>query len=290
MSGFRRAIIISFLAFSGIMIAASALYLGVKTASLEQQLAELKNNVVVPGAYGSQDSITQAVKKITPSVVSVVIAKDMPNYDVIYVNPFGENPLFKDLGLKIPALEQRGTFRQRIGAGSGFIISSDGYILTNKHVVYDDSAIYTVLLSDGSQKTAHVVSRDPNNDIAVIKIDGSGYTPAQIGSSKDLNVGETIIAIGNALGQFSNTVSVGIVSGLNRTIQATGAGETSETLRGVIQTDAPINLGNSGGPLVDLDGKVIGINVATVLGSSNISFAIPIDDAKSAMQATNFSN
>lgn len=232
----------------------------------------------------SQDELlTAAVAKTAPAVVSVVISKDVPNLTVTYQNPFGDDPFFKDFGIQVPVYQQNGTVRKQVGAGTGFFITSDGYILTNKHVVADDKADYTVLLSTGAQKQAKVIYKDLSNDIAVIKIDGNNYPAVSLGDSNSLKLGQTVIAIGNALGEYNNSVSVGIVSGLNRTIEASGAG-SSERLSGVIQTDAAINPGNSGGPLLNLDGAVLGVNVATVQGSSNISFSIPINTVKSIIK------
>ena len=149
----------------------------------------------------------------------------------------------------------------------------------------NDSDSYTVLLSTGKQQTAKVVYKDPNNDIAIVKISGSGYPVVTLGESGGLKLGDTVIAIGNALGQYNNSVSVGVVSGLNRTIQASDPNGASETLNGVIQTDAAINPGNSGGPLLDLNGNVMGINVATVQGSNSIGFSIPVNGVKSIAQS-----
>ncbi len=163
------------------------------------------------------------------------------------------------------------------------MITSDGYILTNRHVVVDQTADYTVLLSDGSQKPAKIIYIDQSNDVAIVKIEGS-YPKVSLGDSSSLKLGQSVIAIGNALGEYNNSVSVGIVSGLNRSITASGEG-TSEDLSGVIQTDAAINPGNSGGPLLDLNGRVVGINVATVVGSSNISFSIPINTVKAIINS-----
>lgn len=228
----------------------------------------------------SQDELlTDAVASITPSVVSIVISKDVPLLEVEYVNPFGDDAFFKDFNYRVPVYRQKGTVNKKIGAGTGFIVSTDGYILTNRHVVTDTTATYTALLSDGSQKNGRVVFRDPKNDLAVLKIDGGPFKVATLGDSSNLKLGQTVIAVGNALGEYNNSISVGIISGLNRTIEA-GTGTSKETLSGVIQTDAAINPGNSGGPLLDMDGKVIGINVATVVGSSNISFSIPVNVAK----------
>ena len=224
----------------------------------------------------SQDELlTAAVAKATPAVVSVVISKDVPKLEVVYVNPFGDDPFFKDFGFRVPVYKQKGVERQKVGAGTGFLVTKDGYIITNKHVVADTEAEYTVLLSNGKQENAAVVYKDSTYDIAIIKIPGSGYKTVSFGDSNNLKLGQTVVAIGNALGEYSNSVSVGIVSGLNRKITASSGGGTVE-LYGVIQTDAAINPGNSGGPLLDLNGDVVGVNVATVFGSSNVSFSIPI--------------
>jgi serine protease Do len=226
-------------------------------------------------------SVTAAVAKVAPAVVSVVISKEVPKLQVVYQNPFGDDPRFRDYNIRIPTYQQNGTELQQVGAGTGFLVRSDGYIVTNRHVVDDPNAEYTVLLSTGAQKTAKVVYRDQNSDVALIKIDGTGYTTIPLGDSSKLQLGQTVAAIGNALGQYNNSVSVGIVSGLNRTVEAyddqTGS---TEKLSGVIQTDAAINLGNSGGPLFDLSGKAIGVNVVTAIGANSIAFAIPINVVK----------
>src|SRR5581483_9891618 len=227
----------------------------------------------------SEEALTvNAVKKANPAVVSIVISKDIPMYQQ-QSNPFNDffgNNFFNPFGsLPSPPPQQQGTQRQEIGGGSGFLVSSDGLIVTNKHVVSDTTADYTVFTNDGQQHTAKVVARDPSNDVAIIKIDGTGYPSLQFGSSDQLRIGQTVLAIGNPLGEFQNTVSKGIVSGLSRSITAGDLTGTSEELTNVIQTDAAINPGNSGGPLVDLNGNVVGVNVATVIGSQNIGFALP---------------
>ncbi len=175
----------------------------------------------------------------------------------------------------------------KIGGGSGFLIDKSGIILTNRHVIADRDASYTVICGDGEEKEyeAKVIARDPINDVAIIKISGKppvgGFPFAKLGDSSNLELGQTVIAIGNALGEFQNTVSTGVVAGLSRHLfaQADPASPQSE-LRGLIQTDAAINPGNSGGPLVNLNGEVIGINCAIVWGAQNIGFAIPINAAK----------
>jgi len=228
----------------------------------------------------SQDEIlTEDVAKITPSVVSIVISKDVPKLEVVYVNPFGNDPFFNDVNVRVPRYIQKGTEEKKVGAGTGFLISSNGYIATNRHVVDDPEAKYTVLLSDGTQKTAAITYVDDKIDFAIIKTEGANYPYVTLGDSNTIKLGQSVFAVGNALGEYNNSVSTGIISGLNRDIQASGEGAT-ENLKGVIQTDAAINPGNSGGPLVTLDGEVIGVNVATVVGSSNISFSIPVNTIK----------
>ncbi len=240
-----------------------------------------------------ESAVIQAVELASPSVVSVVVSKDLPVIEQCpyTVNPFSDLPpdiqqfFGNDLGpQQYYAPCQKGTANQEVGGGSGFIISSDGLILTNKHVVADTSADYTVLTNDGQKHPATVVARDPVKDLAVLRIQASGLPVVTLGDSSGLKLGQTSIAIGNALGEFRNTVSVGVISGLARTITASGDnGAGTETLSDVIQTDAAINPGNSGGPLLNLRGEVIGINTAIVSGAQNLGFAIPINAAKQAI-------
>jgi serine protease Do len=234
----------------------------------------------------SQDQkLTEAVAKTAPAVVSIVISKDVPQLEVAYQNPFGNDPFFQDFGFQVPVYRQKGTVRKKVGAGTGFLLTSDGYILTNRHVVADTQASYTVLLSSGKQLEAKVVYRDPSQDAAVVKIEGKNFPFVELGDSSVTQLGQAVIAIGNALGEYNNSVSTGIISGLNRKIEASTANGSLESINGVIQTDAAINPGNSGGPLLTLEGKVIGINVATVTGSSNISFSIPINFVKTIIKS-----
>lgn len=266
-----------------------------KIAALEKRIEDVANDKSVVREEvvrrevirekSQEELLTAAVAKIAPSVVSIVVSKDVPKLEIIYENPFGNDPFFKNFDFKIPVYRQQGIERQNVGAGTGFIIRSNGYILTNKHVAEDTASVYTVLLSDGSQKPAQVIWRDPNNDIAILKIEGTKYSATELGNSDALKLGQSVFAVGNALGQYSNSVSVGIVSGLNRNIEAASNSGLVEKLTGVIQTDAAINPGNSGGPLVDLNGKIIGINVATVIGSNNISFSIPINIVKNIINS-----
>lgn len=168
------------------------------------------------------------------------------------------------------------------GAGSGVIISGDGYILTNRHVIPEGTSKVTVVLADGRELTdVKVIGRDPLNDVAFLKVQGEKNLPAAtIGDSGLVQPGQRVVAIGNALGEFRNSVTAGIISGLGRPIEAADGQGSSEKLENLFQTDAAINPGNSGGPLVNLKGEVIGINTAIAEEAQAIGFAIPINDAK----------
>jgi serine protease Do len=241
-------------------------------------------------AIDYEEAVTKAVEEASPSVVSIVISKDLPIIERCPYNPFGNLPpgfedFFGDFDFGFTFPCEKGSKRQEVGGGTGFIISEDGLILTNKHVVLDSKADYTVLTNDGKKHNAKVLARDPVQDLAIIKIEQSGLKPAKLGNSDSIKLGQTAIAIGNALGEFRNTVSVGVISGLAREITASGGGGFSERIEGVIQTDAAINQGNSGGPLLNLKGEVIGINTAVAQGAQNIGFAIPINQAKRAIDS-----
>ncbi len=224
-----------------------------------------------------EDAVANLVEKNSPGVVSIVISKDVPKVRNFFGNSFGF-PFFDPFNSGTQSTE---TEKQKVGSGSGFFVSSDGLIVTNKHVVADEQADYTVLLGDGEEHPAKVLARDPSNDIAVIKIDGSNFPALTLGDSEKIRVGETVIAIGNPLGEFENSVSRGIVSGLRRNLDAGSdwSGD-AEHLSDIIQIDAAINPGNSGGPLFDLAGEVIGVNVAMAQGAENIGFSLPINQVK----------
>jgi serine protease Do len=236
--------------------------------------------------------VMAATQKASPAVVSITISENVPVVENCPYDPFSNLPQeFQQFfgngtggtNMTVPC-DTGKTQLQEVGGGSGFIISSDGLILTNKHVVSETNAQYSVLTNDGKTYEAKVLARDPDQDLAVLKIEATNLPTVTLGNSDSLQLGQTAIAIGNALGQFSNTVSAGVVSGLGRTVTAsspdTGA---DETISGVIQTDAAINPGNSGGPLLDLRGDVIGIDTAIASNAQNIGFAIPINEAKSAI-------
>jgi len=262
-----------------------------KQETKTQETAKPQNKYL-PRTYQEQ-AIINVVKKVSPAVVSIIISKDLPVYEEYYENPFKEyEEFFGPMPeFKIPKYRKKGTERKEVGGGTGFIISKDGLVLTNKHVVLDEKAVYTVLTNDGKKFSAKVLAKDPLQDLAILKIeqeetkDKNGKTIKKpfptvvLGDSDKLQIGQTVIAIGNALGEFRNTVSVGVVSGLGRRVTASGGGFV-EVLEDVIQTDAAINRGNSGGPLLNLKGEVVGINTAMAVGAQSIGFAIPVNKAK----------
>lgn len=237
-----------------------------------------------------ESAVISAVEKVSPAVVSIIVTKDLPIIERYYSDPFGGRSDFfnrffgDDFGFSIPQYRQKGTEKREVGGGTGFIISSDGYVITNKHVVSDEEAEYTVLMNDESKHEARVLALDSITDLAVLKIEGNNFNLVELGDSSGLKVGQSVIAIGNALGEFRNTVSTGVVSGLSRSITAGGIGVRTEQLMGLIQTDASINPGNSGGPLLNLAGQVIGINTAMANGAENIGFAIPINEVKDTIE------
>lgn len=211
--------------------------------------------------------ISSIAEEVGPSVVSIDVTSENTTQDLF----FGPQT------------------RQQQSAGTGFIISDDGYVVTNRHVISDGATSVSLTMSDGTVLDNVTVvgktSEGDSLDVAFLKINdtkGKTLTPAKIGDSSSMQVGDTVVAIGNALGQFQNTVTSGIISGYGRSVVASDqSGASSDNLQNLFQTDAAINQGNSGGPLVNSDGEVIGINTAVAGGTAqNIGFAIPINDAK----------
>ncbi len=253
-------------------------------------LKEAPKEALYKPALDYEQAVIAAVDKAQQSVVSIVISKDVPLLENCAVDPFANLPpefkgMFGD-GLQFTQQCDNGaTQKQDVGGGSGFVVSADGLIFTNKHVVADTKAEYTVFTNDGKKYTAKVLARDPVNDVAILKINAVGLVPATLGDSSTVKLGQTAIAIGNALGEYRNTVSVGVISGLARKVTAAGSLMGPETIQGVMQTDAAINPGNSGGPLLNLRGEVIGVNTAIASGAQNIGFAIPINQAKRAIES-----
>ena len=254
-------------------------YLKLKQEVVEAGVPIVQPEKVIEKEYVPQTSqeqkVIDVVKENSPSVVSVVITKEVPVYSTQYYSPFGDSFFL------IPEQKQTGTEKQQVGAGTGFIVSEDGLVLTNKHVVADDKAEYTVMTTENKEYSVKVLAKDPVQDLAILKIDSADkFKPLKLGSASDIQIGQSVIAIGNALGEFQNTVSVGVISGLGRTLVASGATIGTETLEDTIQTDAAINPGNSGGPLLNLKGEVIGINTAVASSGQSLGFAISIDKAK----------
>lgn len=218
-----------------------------------------------------QSLVIDVVKKVSPSVVTV--SAQIPQQNTFNFGPFG----------MMQPNSPSNNAPQDIG--TGFIVSSDGLIVTNKHVVSTvQGATYQVITSDGKIYPVQNINRDPANDIAILKINATGLKPVELGDSTNLQVGQYVVAIGTALGQFRNTVTQGVVSGLGRGITAGDSLQGYvEQLDNVIQTDAAINPGNSGGPLLNSSGQVIGINVAVAQGANNIGFAIPVNTVKASL-------
>ncbi len=219
-----------------------------------------------------QEAVIRAIKKTIPSVVSIVVydLQEFSAYDI----KTGKNTESKQKAV--------------VGSGTGFIISSDGLILTNKHVVNaaeEKNAQYQVVLNTGKEFYAQLIGKDPINDLAVLKIFDKNLPYVELGDRDKLEVGTSVIAIGNSLGKYQNTATKGIVSGLERSFMASDSSGNTESLNNNIQTDAEINLGNSGGPLVNLEGKVVGVNVAIDRAGSSIGFSIPINDAKPVIKS-----
>lgn len=257
--------------------------------TIEQKLHKVfpnfKSRIIDPQISRQQiiieDSAVIDVSSLSsPAVVSIMISKNVsaaqndPNlFDPFFGPPFGD-------GLGGSQSDGQSTQKQVVGSGSGFLITTDGLILTNKHVISDSQAEYTVVMNDGKRYPVEILAQDPVRDAAVIKIEGNNFPTLPLGDSDSLQIGQTVIAIGDSLGEFSNSVSRGIVSGLKRNVNAVSGFGDTERLTNIIQTDAAINPGNSGGPLIDIDGKVIGINVARAQGAENIGFALPINQVK----------
>jgi serine protease Do len=239
----------------------------------------------------AESSIINVAKTVSPSVVSIVITKELTTYytnpfDLFFNDPFFNDPFFNGPGIPRTPQQAPKTEKRTVGGGSGFIITQDGLVLTNKHVVDDPQADYTIITKDGTEYKAVVVTKDPLNDMAILRMETKDGKPVSnmpvvkfISNIKNIQVGQMVVAIGNALAQFDNTVTTGVISAKERDITAGGGfGTNVEQLKGLIQTDASINPGNSGGPLVSLSGEVLGINTAIASGAQGIGFAIPLDE------------
>lgn len=247
-------------------------YLNPTTTNPPFNIPQQKQQVVY-----EESTITKVVQDSLPSVVTVGIIQNNTDTPSNRINPFNPFTPFT------PPSAQNQPEENNIG--SGFIISADGLVITNKHVVSDTTASYNVLTNDSKKYSVEKIYRDPLNDLAILKISATGLKPLPLGDSSSLKLGQMTIAIGTPLGQFTNTVTSGIVSGLGRGITAGSPFEGAvEKLDNVIQTDAAISPGNSGGPLLNSSGQVIGINTAVASEGQNLGFAIPANVIKELIQ------
>ncbi len=220
-----------------------------------------------------ESAIIDVVDRALPSVVTIGIKVTRQGRSRIQIDPFDPFSPFRETPGESETIEQN--------IGSGFIVSEDGIVITNKHVVLETEAEYSVLTNDQEQYKVTNIYRDPLNDLAILKIDASGLTPLPLGDSSKLKLGQLAIAIGTPLGEFQNTITTGVVSGLGRGITAGSPYEGFvERLDSVIQTDAAISPGNSGGPLLNSAAQVIGVNTAVSSQGQNIGFAIPVNVVK----------
>lgn len=224
------------------------------------------------GAVVLDEQTVDVVNRTQAAVVSIVVSKDLSKLTKPeIIDPFTGEPFWP--------LQNFPKGMQKIGGGSGFLVSADGLIVTNKHVIEDEDAEYTVVLRDGGKLPAKVLARDPVLDLAILDVEGENYPYLTFADSDALQAGQTVIAIGNALDEFRNTVTKGIVSGLNRRLAAQ-SNQAVEIIEEAIQTDAAINPGNSGGPLIDLQGRVVGVNTAVSFDGQSLGFALPSNLAK----------
>jgi S1-C subfamily serine protease len=241
-------------------------------------LPQISSNAITPQVTPEESAIENVVKGSLPSVVTVRIST-VTTDSAMQFDPFNPFSTFKTIPGQVQQVDQN--------IGSGFIVSPDGLIITSKHVVSDTGATYKIITNDNKTYNVEKIYRDPSNDVAILKINppsGTKLTPLSLGDSTNLTLGQTVIAIGTSLGEFTNTVTSGIVSGLGRGITAGSPFQGYvEKLDNAIQTDAPINPGNSGGPLLNSSGQVIGINTAIAQNGQNIAFAIPVNVIKTVL-------
>lgn len=250
------AVILGALAGVAIFQAAASGYLPFKTSLPNSPISVNQKTQTI---LNEENAVINVVDKTSSSVVAIGATKRA-------FNPFDP--------FSVPR-------NQSSTIGTGFMVSDKGIVVTNKHVVSDDGTNYTVITKDGKKYDVQKIYRDPILDLAIVQVDVKDLKGLELGDSSKLKVGQTVIAIGNALGKFTNTVTTGVVSGLGRRVVAGDPfSGSSESLDDLVQTDAAINPGNSGGPLINSVGQVIGVNVATTEGAQNIGFAIPINSVK----------
>lgn len=262
--------------FLGILI----LFVAAENRLNEKSSVDLSSRQVVK-VVSEESVVIDVVSKVSPSVVTIGIVA--PERSTVFeIDPFDPFSIFRQQPTGKPVEQD---------IGSGFIVSRDGLIVTNKHVVSENNVTYRVITKDNKIYNVSKIYRDPSNDLAILQIKplaGLRLKPVEMGDSSKLKVGQFVIAIGTALGEFRNTVTTGVVSGLGRGITAGSPFEGSvERLDNVIQTDAAINPGNSGGPLLNSSGQVIGVNAAVAQNGQNIGFAIPINVIKDSLDNFN---
>jgi len=220
-----------------------------------------------------EEKVIQAVEKNSPAVVSILVKEEQDTGPQFQFDQFGN--------------VQRSDSQKEmveVGRGTGFLVSSSGLIVTNRHVVVSRNAQHTVFLSDDRKFEATVLDIDPVNDLALMKIEGEGFPSVELETNDNFRIGQTVIAIGNALGRFDNTVTRGILSAVGRNIEATNFSTGAiEQLEEVLQTDAAINSGNSGGPLINLSGRVIGVNTAVEHDAQGLGFAIQASEVRNIL-------
>lgn len=278
----RKLFTVFFIGIVGFVIAVGSGYLRLNWSRFNVPGLEIPN-IVQPNLdnvrlLNEESVVIDVAERVSPSAVTVGIEKTRRVIEPFSIDPFDPFGTFRQPN------SRRENVKQDIG--SGFIVSSDGLIVTNKHVVADTEAKYNVVTKDDKKYEVQKIYRDQANDLAIIKISATGLKPVELGDSGKLKVGQFVIAIGTALGEFRHTVTTGVISGLGRGITAGSPFEGFvERLDNVIQTDAAINPGNSGGPLLNSSGQVIGVNTAVASGGQNIGFALPISVVKDALSS-----
>jgi serine protease Do len=228
---------------------------------------------VAPPVVTEEDRVVGVIAKASPAVVSILAQQELAEDTfIVGANGVGE-------------LKRKGELEE-LGRGTGFIVSANGMIVTNRHLAGDRKAKYTVFLQDETRYDAKILDIDPLNDLTLIKIEAKNLPKLELEKDDSYRIGQTVIAIGNALGRYANTATRGILSGVNRSLEAVNERTgVKEVLEDIMQTDAPINAGNSGGPLLNLDGKVIGINTAIEKGAQSLGFAIPVSEIRKVIDS-----
>lgn len=244
-----------------------------------KNLATTTNEQIRERIVMEESDVSQVAEKVANGVVTVSYKRETPVMQQYFLDPFGV------FGGSRPSGEVK---TDQVDIGSGFVVDKSGLVVTNKHVVSQGSpSDYKIILKDDSEHQVEKIWRDPVNDLAILKISSTDLPEMELGNSDNLKVGNFVIAIGTALGEFRHTVTTGVVSGLGRGITAGDGFTSAEKLDNVIQTDAAINPGNSGGPLLNSVGQVIGVNVAVSQSGNGIGFALPINVVKESLQNFN---